>query len=178
MIIVDKLFKKKKFILMNFLKIEIVVQVFIDFIWREKDYSTSIISNRDKQFVAHFWRRLYNRLKTKLKLFTSFHSKIDEQTKNVNEMLKYYFRVYINYQQNDWVNYFVVVEFETNNHQSDFIDVALFMIIKEYFLKLNLKSLKSFENKNISIQRRDMRRVDKIVEKFEIFRNHFRDKLI
>ena len=38
------------------------------------------------------------------------------------------------------------------------------MIIKEYFLKSSLKSLKSFENKNISIQRRDMRRVDKIVE--------------
>ena len=178
MIIVDKLFKKKKFIFMNFLEIEIVVQVFIDFIWREKDYSTSIISNRDKQFVAHFWRRLCNRLETKFKLFTSFHSKIDEQTKNVNEMLKQYLRVYVNYQQNDWVDYFVVVEFETNNHQSDFIDVVFFMIIKEYFFKSNLKSLKSFENKNISIQRRDMRRVDKIVEKLETLRDHFRDELI
>ena len=178
MIIVDKLFKKKKFILMNFLEIEIVVQVFIDFIWREEDYSMSIVSNRDKQFVAHFWRRLCNRLETKLKLFTSFHSKIDEQTKNVNEMLKQYLRVYVNYQQNDWVDYLVVAKFETNNHQSDFIDVVFFMIIKEYLLRSNLKSFKSFENKNISIQRRDMRRVDKIVEKLEAFRSHFRDELI
>ena len=178
MIIVNKLFKKKKFILINFLKIEIVIQVFIDFIWREEDYSTSIVSNRDKQFVAHFWRRLCNRLRTKLKLFTSFHSKIDEQTKNVNKMLKQYLRVYVNYQQNDWVNYLVVAKFETNNHQSDFIDVALFMIIKEYLLKFDLKSLKSFENKNISIQRRDMRRVDKIAEKFETLRDHFRDELV
>ena len=52
------------------------------------------------------------------------------------------------------------------------------MIIKEYFFKSNLKSLKSFENKNISIQRRDMRRVNKIVEKLEAFRNHFRDELV
>ena len=98
MIIVDKLFKKKKFIFMNFLKIEIVIQVFIDFIWREEDYSILIVSNRDKQFVAHFWTRLCNRLRTKFKLFTSFYSKIDEQTKNVNEMLKSYLRVYVNYQ--------------------------------------------------------------------------------
>ena len=178
MIIVNKLFKKKKFILMNFLEIEIVVQVFIDFIWREENYSMSIVSNRDKQFVAHFWRRLCNRLEIKSKLFTSFHSKIDEQTKNVNEMLKQYLRVYVNYQQNDWVNYLVVAKFETNNHQSDFIDVALFMIIKEYLLKFDLKSLKSFENKNISIQRRDMRRVDKIVEKFETLWSHLRDELV
>ena len=178
MIIVDKLFKKKRFILMNFLEIEIVVQVFIDFIWREKDYSMSIVSNRDKQFVAHFWKRLCNRLETKLKLFISFHSKIDEQTKNVNEILKQYFRVYVNYQQNDWIDYFVVAKFETNNHQSDFIDVVFFMIIKEYFLRSNLKSLESFENKNISIQWRDMRRVDKIVEKLKTLRNHFRDELI
>ena len=98
MIIVNKLFKKKKFILINFLINEIVVQVFIDFIWREKNYSTSIVSNRDKQFVAHFWKRLCNRLEIKFKLFTSFHSKIDEQAKNVNEMLKQYLRVYVNYQ--------------------------------------------------------------------------------
>ena len=150
MIIVDKLFKKKKFIFMNFLEIEIVVQVFIDFIWREEDYSMSIVSDRDKQFVAHFWRRLCNRLETKFKLFTSFHSKIDEQTKNVNEMLKQYFRVYVNYQQNDWVNYLVIVEFETNNHQNDFIDVVFFMIFKEYFLKSNLKSLKCYEQTNYS----------------------------
>ena len=52
------------------------------------------------------------------------------------------------------------------------------MIIKEYLFRSNLKSLKSFENKNISIQRRDMRRVDKIVEKLEVLRNHLRDELV
>ena len=52
------------------------------------------------------------------------------------------------------------------------------MIIKKYFFKLNLKSFKSFKNKNISIQRCDMRRVDKIVEKLEILRNLFRDELV
>ena len=97
-IIINKLFKKKKFFFMNSLEIEIVIQVFIDFIWREEDYSMSIVSDRDKQFVAHFWRRLCNRLNIKFKLFTLFHSKIDEQTKNVNEMLKQYLRVYVNYQ--------------------------------------------------------------------------------
>ena len=161
-----------------FCSIIFIVIFNIDFIWREEDYSMSIVSDRDKQFVAHFWKRLCNRLETKFKLFMSFHSKIDEQTKNVNEMLKRYFRVYVNYQQNDWIEYLVVAKFETNNHQSDFIDVVLFMIIKEYFLKSNLKSLKSFENKNISIQRRDMRLVDKIVEKLEALRNYLRDELV
>ena len=39
MIVVDRLFKKKKFIVLNSLKVETIVQAFIEWAWREKEYS-------------------------------------------------------------------------------------------------------------------------------------------
>ena len=41
--IIDRLSKKKKFITMNSLKIEVVIQVYMNYIWREENYLDSII---------------------------------------------------------------------------------------------------------------------------------------
>ena len=41
MMIVNKLFKKRKFILMNSLKIDVIVQIFVKWIWKEKIIQSS-----------------------------------------------------------------------------------------------------------------------------------------
>ena len=99
--IVNKLFKKRKFILMNFLKIDAIVQVFVKWIWKEKNYLIIIIFDKKTQFVNHFQARLCAKINIKSKLFIFFHSKIDDQIKNVNEILKQYLKAYCNYNQNN-----------------------------------------------------------------------------
>lgn len=88
MVVVDRLTKKKKFVSLDLLEVEAVVQAFLEWIWREEGYPSSIISNRDTQFTAHFWQRLCERIGIRPKLSTAFHSETDGQTKNANSALK------------------------------------------------------------------------------------------
>lgn len=77
MVVVDRLSKKKKFIPLDSLEVDAVVQAFIEWIWREEGYSSTIISDRGIQFIAHFWRRLCQRIGIKPKLSTAFHPETD-----------------------------------------------------------------------------------------------------
>ena len=54
MVLVDRLSKKKKFVPLDSLEVEVVVQAFIEWIWREEGYPRTITSDRVKQFTSHF----------------------------------------------------------------------------------------------------------------------------
>ena len=47
----------------------------------------SIVSDKDTQFVGHFWRSLWNKLGTNLIFSSSYHPQIDGQTEVVNRSL-------------------------------------------------------------------------------------------
>ena len=101
LVIVDRFSKKKKFIPVEDLRVETLVQAFIEFVWREEGYPDEIISDRGSQFVSHFWKRLCQRLGTKPKISTAYHPETDGQTENANAYLKQYLRAYVSYDQND-----------------------------------------------------------------------------
>lgn len=54
LVIVDRLTKKKKFIPMASLRVDALVQAFVEYVWREEGYPDEIISDRGSQFVSHF----------------------------------------------------------------------------------------------------------------------------
>ena len=91
----EKLFKKRNFIFMNFIKFDAMMQIFVKWIWKKEKYLIIIIFDKiiimfDKktQFVNYFWARLCAKINIKSKLFIFFHSKIDDQIENVNETFK------------------------------------------------------------------------------------------
>ncbi len=53
--------------------------------WR---ISERIISDRDSKFISDFWRALFNKLKTKLLMFTAYHSQTNDQFKKTNQTVK------------------------------------------------------------------------------------------
>ena len=97
LVIIDRLFKIKKFILMNFMSIKAVIQTFLDYVWRCENFFLFIVSDRNINFVAHFWKRLCKRLNIIFKLFIAFHFETDEQIEIVNAVFKQYLRIYVNY---------------------------------------------------------------------------------
>lgn len=101
MVVVDRLSKKKKFIALDSLEVEAVVQAFVEWVWREEGYPRTVISDRDTQFTSHFWTRLCQRIGTKPKLSTAFHPETDDQTESANMALKQYLRAYVNYDQDN-----------------------------------------------------------------------------
>jgi len=50
---------------------------------------------------------------------TVFHPQTDGQTKQINAGMEQYLRVFVNHQQDDWVQWLPLVEFAANNGVSE-----------------------------------------------------------
>ena len=175
MIVIDRLFKKKRFIFLHSLNVNTIVQAFIEWVWKKKNYSFIVMFDRETQFTFHFWRRLCEKIDTKSKLSTAWHSKIDDQIENANANFKVYLKVYVNYNQDDWVDFLSFVEFEVNSIKSNSIELKSFLATKDYLFKSELESSK-LVTKNAET-RKKMRKADKLIDKIEIIKIHLRDEL-
>jgi len=79
----------------------------------------------------------------KANLLTAYHPKTDGQTKQVNQILEQYLLVYVNYQQDDWVDLLLLAEFAYNNTSHLATMVTPFFANKGFHpkLKVSLKSV-------------------------------------
>ena len=66
-----------------------------------------------------------------------------------------------------------IAKFVINNHANEFIKILLFLIINEYFFRLNLKSFKFIQQRVLLNKRRQKNLVNKVVEKIKTFRRYF-----
>src|SRR3984893_13870420 len=77
--------------------------LFLKHVFTKHGTPHNIVSNQGKIFVSKFWSLLCHLLDIKANLLTTYHPETDRQTKCVNQILEQYIRLYINYQQDDWV---------------------------------------------------------------------------
>ena len=75
----------------------------------------NIIGGRGPQFISKFWKHLFTMLKVSCKLSSENHPQIDGQIEHTNQALDQYLHCFINYQQDDWVDFLSLVKFPTNN---------------------------------------------------------------
>ena len=106
-----------------------------------------VLFDRDIQFIFHFWQKLCEKKNIKSKLFIAWYSKIDDQIENANADFKIYLKIYVNYNQNDWMNFLSFVEFKINSIKNNSIELKFFLITQNYFFKSKLKFSK-FITKN------------------------------
>ncbi|GKF58746.1 putative mitochondrial protein, partial [Tanacetum coccineum] len=69
-----------------------VAQVFLDNVYRLHGMPDSIVSDRDKIFLSHFWQSLFKMLKVQLKMSTAYHPQTNGQTEIVNKCLECFLR--------------------------------------------------------------------------------------
>ena len=65
-----------------------VATVFVDNIVKLHGVPASIVSDRDRVFTSHFWRRLFKEIGTKLCYSTAYHPQTDSQSERVNQCLE------------------------------------------------------------------------------------------
>ena len=75
----------------------------------------SIISDRDPQFTARFWKRLMKELGVKLNLSTAFHPQTDGQSERIIQILEDMLRSCVLQFKGHWNEYLPLAEFTYNN---------------------------------------------------------------
>jgi transposase InsO family protein len=103
-----------------------LVTTFVNRIYSLHGCPDTIVSDRGTQFVSQFWRQLSERLGIALRPLSAFHPEIDSQTERVNSSIKQYLQMFMNYHQDDWVDWFPLTEFASNNIVSKTIGVSPF----------------------------------------------------
>jgi transposase InsO family protein len=92
-----------------------VANCFFANIFRLHGMPSTIVSDRDSKFSSIFWRRMQERLGTKLAMSSSFHPQTDGQSERAIQTLKTMLRALVNHKQDDWDLYLAAAEFAYNN---------------------------------------------------------------
>ncbi len=72
-------------------------EMLIQWVYWTYDLSSFIISDRDSQFIFILWKSLCKRLNINLRLFTVYHSQIDDQSEQVNQNVERYLWFFCSY---------------------------------------------------------------------------------
>ena len=92
-----------------------LAMLFLKHVFAKHGTPHNIVSNQGKLFISKFWSLLCHLLNIKVNLSTAYHPETDGQTECVNQILKQYIHLYINYQQDNWVSHLPLAEFAYNN---------------------------------------------------------------
>ncbi len=101
-------------------------------VYRLHDLLSSIVSDRNFQFISTMWKSLCKRLRITASLFTAYHSEINNQTERVNQDIECELRIYCNYMQNDWAKWISMIKFNDNVNTFSIISMISFYFNKEF----------------------------------------------
>ena len=91
-----------------------IASLFFKEIYKLHGVPTSIFSNRDAKFLAHFWRTLWRLIGSSLEYSASFHPQSDDQTEVVNRSLGNLLRCLVGNNPKEWESVFPLVKFAYN----------------------------------------------------------------
>ena len=91
-----------------------LVEVLINVVMRYHGLPDSIVTNQESLFTLKFWSSLYYFLGIKRRFSTTFYQQTNGLTERQNSTMKAYLRAFVNFEQNDWAQLLLMVEFAYN----------------------------------------------------------------
>lgn len=130
MVVVDRLSKYAHFTeLWHPFTATSVARAFVNNVVRHHGIPTSIVSDRDKNFLSHFWKSLFQMQGTTLNMSTSYHSQSDGQTEVLNRVLEQYLCCFTGEQPKKWMEWLPWAEFSNNTSTHTSIGVPPFQVV-------------------------------------------------
>ncbi len=163
--IIFRLFKEHHYVLCHWrdddISIEETVWIMLWNVYQLHDLLSSIVSNRDSQFISIMWQSLCKWLKIKVNLSTIYHSKINDQLKQVNQDVERELWIYCNYMQNDWAKWLSMMKFSDNFNTFSTISMISFYFNKDFHSWMSFNS--DTTDYETTHQRIEARKIDDIV---------------
>ncbi len=180
LMIINKFIKMHHYVLCTIKKNETfaekTIKLLINHVWKLHELLSIIISNRKSQFISFLWKTICQILKIDVKLSTAFRLEIDDQSEIVNQKMKRYLRNYCNYQQNDWFEWLLMIEFAFN--VVIFVSTELFVFMTNYEFESRMFFDSSMKNNQKSIKKRIFtRKNSNIINKMKNIWNFIKKKL-
>ncbi len=142
--IICRLIKERHYILCHWedddISVEETIWIMLWNVYRLHDLLSSIVSNKDCQFISTIWKSLCKRLRITFSLFTVYHFEINNQSKRVNQDVGRELRIYCNYMQNDWVKWISMMKFSDNFNIFSITLMILFYFNKEFHSRMSFNS--------------------------------------
>jgi hypothetical protein len=141
--------------------------------------SSTIIFDRESQFISFVWESVCRVLKIDVKLSTTFYSETDDQSEIANQEMKRYLRNYCNYQQDDWFEWLFMTEFALNAITSTFIELFVFMTNYEFESRMSFDSSDIDISDRLFVRERILtQKADTIIDKMKNIWKFIKKKLI
>jgi hypothetical protein len=108
-----------------------LAKLFLREVVRLHGLPATIVLDQGPQFASTFWGQICNCLGIDRRLSTALHPQMDGQTERLNASMKQYLRVFVNHQQDDWVEWLHLAEFAANNGASESTKCTPYFAVQE-----------------------------------------------
>jgi len=112
--------------------------LFVTHVFSKHGVPSHVTSDHGLEFVSHFFRSLGTVLDMRLYFTSRYHPEANGQVEQTNQTLEQYFRIYCNYQQNNWSELLPLAEFAYNNAPSATTSISPFFANKGYHPNLSV----------------------------------------
>ena len=94
------------------ISLEGIAKIYRDKIWKLHKVPRRILSDRRLQFASKFMEEFTKVLGTKRQLLTVYYPQTDGQMERINQEIGTFLWHYVNYQQDNWMDWLLVAEFQ------------------------------------------------------------------
>jgi len=92
-----------------------IAKIYRNNIWKLHGIPKKILSNQEPQFVLKFMKKFTKALEMKRQLLMAYYSQTDGQIERINQEIGMFLRHYVNYQQDNWMDWLATAEFQYNS---------------------------------------------------------------
>ena len=110
------------------ISLEKIAKIYRDKIWKLHRIPKTILSDRGLQFASKFMKDFMKALGIRRMLLTTYYSQTDRQMEQINQEIGTFLRNYVNYQQDNWTEWLVAVEFQYNDKKHTATGHTLFKL--------------------------------------------------